>query len=106
MNSQISQISGIMEDIKEKISDNEYKKVMDNLMKIHNNDDNNNNTIETIRERLHSQAHARELKTTERRRRSEPTTGRRMTEEQINHFKKVSLSVAELKQRTNRIINQ
>ena len=33
MNSQISQISEIMEDIKEKISDNEYKIIMDNLMK-------------------------------------------------------------------------
>ena len=37
MNSQISQISEIIEDIKEKISDNEYKIIMDNLMKIHNN---------------------------------------------------------------------
>ena len=46
MNSQISQISEIIEDIKEKISDNEYKIIMDSLMKIHNN--NNNNTIETI----------------------------------------------------------
>ena len=39
MNSQISQISEIMEDIKEKISDNEYKIIMDNLMKIHNNNE-------------------------------------------------------------------
>ena len=46
MNSQISQISEIMEDIKEKISDNEYKIIMDNLMKIHNNNYNNNNTIQ------------------------------------------------------------
>ena len=91
---------------------------MDNLMKIHNNNNNNNNnnnTIETIRD----------LTTTESRIRREPTTGRRMTsaahgvslrpdagasmrmtEEQINHLKKVRLRVAELKQRTDRIINQ
>ena len=51
MNSQIAQISGIMEDIKEKISDNEYKIIMDSLMKIHNdNNNNNNNTIEIRRE--------------------------------------------------------
>ena len=39
MNSQISQISEIIEDIKEKISDNEYKIIMDNLMIIHNNNE-------------------------------------------------------------------
>ena len=60
MNSQISQISEIMEDIKEKISDNEYKIIMDNAR--------------------------------------EPTTGRRMTEEQTNHFKNVRLRVKEIKQ--------
>ena len=31
-----------MEDIKEKISDNEYKTIMDNLMNLHNNNSNNN----------------------------------------------------------------
>ena len=42
MNSQISQNLEIIEDIKEKISDNKYKIIMDNLMKIHNNNSNNN----------------------------------------------------------------
>ena len=66
MNSQISQISEIIEDIKETITDNHYKIVMDNLnlMKIHSN--NNNKTFET---------------------RSIPTIGRRITEEQIEALK-------------------
>ena len=50
MNSQISQISEIMEDIKEKISDNEYKMIMDSLMKIHNNNNNINNNSIQLRE--------------------------------------------------------
>ncbi len=36
MNSQISNISEIMECIKEKISNNEYIIIMDNLMNLHN----------------------------------------------------------------------
>ena len=40
MNSQISQISEIIEDIKETITDNQYKIVMDNLIKIHSNNNN------------------------------------------------------------------
>ena len=42
MNFQISQISEIIEDIKETITDNQYKFAtwMDNLMKIHNNNYN------------------------------------------------------------------
>ena len=60
MNSQISQISEIIEDIKETITDNQYKIVMDNLMKIHSS--SNNKTFETRRV---------------------PTIGRRITEEQI-----------------------
>ena len=35
MNSQFSQILEIIKDIKETIADNQYKIVMDNLMKIH-----------------------------------------------------------------------
>ena len=37
MNSQISNILEIMEDIKEKTSDNKYKTITDNLMNLHNN---------------------------------------------------------------------
>ena len=42
MNFQISQISEIIEDIKETITDNQYKiaTLMDHLMKIHNNNYN------------------------------------------------------------------
>ena len=87
---------------------------MDNLMKIHNNNINNNNNDNNIferriltteeniarieeRERLYPQAHT-----------SEPIIRMimHMTEEQTNHLKNVRLRVAELKQRTNRIINQ
>ena len=57
-----------MEDIKEKISDNEYIIIMNNLMKIHNDDDDSN-TIETRRV---------------------PRTGRRMTEEEIEKIKKIT----------------
>ena len=62
MNSQISQISEIIEDIKETITDNQYKIVTwrDNIMKIHSNN-NNNKTFETRRV---------------------PTIGRRTTEEE------------------------
>ena len=115
MNSQISQISEIIEDIKEKISDNEYKIIMDNLMKIHNdNNDNNNNNDNNIferriltteeniarieeRERLYPQAHT-----------SEPIIRMimHMAEEQSNHLKSVRLRIEELNQQTNRIINQ
>ena len=48
MNSQISQISEIMEDIKEKISDNEYKIIMDNLMNLHNNNNSYTNIYDNI----------------------------------------------------------
>ena len=41
MNSQISKISEIMEDIKEKITDNEYKIIMDSLMEIYKNKEDN-----------------------------------------------------------------
>ena len=34
MNSNISRISEVMEDIKQKITDNEYKMIMDSLMEI------------------------------------------------------------------------
>ena len=53
MNPQISEFSEIMDDIKEKISDNEYKIIMDNLMNLHNNNNdnynnyNNNNIVKT-----------------------------------------------------------
>ena len=67
MNSQISQISEIIEDIKETITDSQYMIVMDNLMKIHSN--NNNKTFETRRV---------------------PTIGRRITEEQIEDLKLLS----------------
>ena len=71
MNSQISQISEIIEDIKETITDNQYKIAtwMDNLMKIHKPSNNNNKTFETRRV---------------------PTIGRRITEEQIEALKTVS----------------
>ena len=36
MNSQICKISEIMEDIKEDIKDNQYKMVMDSLMRLNN----------------------------------------------------------------------
>ena len=45
MTSQIFKISEIMEDIKEKISDNEYKIIMDNLMNLHNNNNNSYTNI-------------------------------------------------------------
>ena len=41
MSSQISKISEIIEDIKEKITDNEYKIIMDSLMEIYKNKEDN-----------------------------------------------------------------
>ena len=36
MNSNISRISEVMEDIKQDITDNQYKIIMESLMKVHN----------------------------------------------------------------------
>ena len=56
MNFQISLISEIIEDIKETITDNQYKIAtwMDNLMKIHNNN-NNNNTWKHLKQEEYQQ---------------------------------------------------
>ncbi len=75
MTSQIFKFSEIMEDIKEKISDNEYKIIMDNLMNLHNNNNNNNNN---------------NIVKTEWQ-----TTGRRMTDKQIERFKNLQLKLEE-----------
>ena len=68
MNSQISNISTVIEDIKELITDTQYKTILDNLMQIHNN--NNivipNNTPTTERD----------------------IAARRLTDEQIENLKK------------------
>ena len=69
MNSQIFKISEVMEDIKETISDNKYKIIMDNLMNLHNNI----NIVKTERQ----------------------TTGRRMTDKQIEQLKNLQVKLEE-----------
>ena len=86
MNSQISNISTVIEDIKELITDTQYKTILDNLMQIHNN--NNivipNNTPTTERD----------------------ITASRLTDEQIENLKNVRIKVAEIKQQMKQRNNQ
>ena len=114
MNSQISQISEIIEDIKEKISDNEYKIIMDNLMKVHNNNELKEDDYQQYEEELTedqmeilklARLGAAEIK---RQQREEQIIRKimHMAEEQTNHLKNVRLRIEELNQQTHRIINQ